>query len=101
MAPRMEITPHTAIGVSLALLGVVLTLDNLGFVKADAVIRFWPLIPMLVGVAYVVQGREAREWAIGTAWLLVGAAFLLRNLGVLVESRGEANRRRKFHTRNR
>ncbi|HWJ54994.1 MAG TPA: DUF5668 domain-containing protein [Vicinamibacterales bacterium] len=82
MAPRMEITPHTAIGVSLALLGVVLTLDNLGFVKADAVIRFWPLIPMLVGVAYVVQGREAREWAIGTAWLLVGAAFLLRNLGV-------------------
>lgn len=82
MAPRMEITPHTAIGVSLALLGVVLTLDNLGFVKADAVIRFWPLIPMLVGVAYVVQGREPREWAIGTAWLVVGTAFLLRNLGV-------------------
>ena len=33
--PRtVEITPHTAIGVSLALLGVVLTLDNLGFVEA-------------------------------------------------------------------
>src|SRR4029078_13077884 len=43
MAPRMEITPHTAIGVSLALLGVVLTLDNLGFVEGDAVMRFWQL----------------------------------------------------------
>ena len=80
--PRMEITPHTAIGVSLALLGVVLTLDNLGFVEAGTVIRFWPLIPMLVGAAYIVQGREAREWAIGTAWLAGGTAFLLKNLGV-------------------
>jgi hypothetical protein len=80
--PRMEITPHTAIGVSLALLGVVLTLDNLGFVEAGTVIRFWPLIPMLVGAAYIVQGREVREWAIGTAWLAIGTAFLLKNLGV-------------------
>ena len=81
--PRtVEVTPHTAIGVSLALLGVVLTLDNLGFVEAGAVIRFWPLIPMLIGVAYIVQGREPREWAIGTGWLAVGTVFLLGNLGV-------------------
>jgi hypothetical protein len=81
--PRsVEVTPHTAIGVSLALLGVVLTLDNLGFVEAGAVIRFWPLIPMLVGAAYIVQGREPREWLIGTAWLAAGTVFLLGNLGV-------------------
>jgi cell wall-active antibiotic response 4TMS protein YvqF len=81
--PRtVEVTPHTAIGVSLALLGVVLTLDNLGFVDAGTVIRFWPLIPMLVGVAYIVQGREVREWTIGTAWLAAGTVFLLGNLGV-------------------
>jgi hypothetical protein len=81
--PRtVEVTPHTAIGVSLALLGVVLTLDNLGFVEAGVVFRFWPLIPMLVGAAYIVQGREAREWGIGTAWLAVGTVFLLGNLGV-------------------
>jgi hypothetical protein len=84
MAPSrtVEITPHTAIGVSLALLGVVLTLDNLGFVDAEAVMRFWPLIPMLVGAAYVVQGRELREWVIGAGWMAIGTAFLLRNLGV-------------------
>ena len=81
--PRpVEITPHMAIGVSLALLGVVLTLDNLGFVEFGEVMRFWPLIPMLVGTAYIVQGREIREWGIGLAWLLVGTAFLLRNLDV-------------------
>jgi hypothetical protein len=81
--PRtVEVTPHTFIGVSLALLGVVLTLDNLGFVDARAVWRFWPLVPMLVGVVYIVQGRETREWLLGTGWLAVGTAFLLRNLEV-------------------
>jgi len=77
-----EITPHTAIGVSLALLGVVLTLDNLGFVDAHAVFRYWPLIPMLVGAAFVVQGRELRDWVIGAGWMAAGTAFLLRNLDV-------------------
>ena len=77
-----EVTPHVAFGVSLALLGVVLTLDNLGFVDAGAVMRFWPLIPMLVGTAYVVQGRELRDWVIGAIWLAAGTAFLLRNLEV-------------------
>jgi len=65
--PRpVEITPHMAIGVALALLGVVLTLDNLGFVEFGEVMRFWPLIPMLAGTAYIVQGREIREW--GSGW---------------------------------
>jgi hypothetical protein len=84
MAPRrdFEFTPHTFIGVSLALLGVVLTLDNLGFVEAGAVLRFWPIVPMLVGAAYVVQGSELRDWVLGAAWIAVGTAFLLRNLGV-------------------
>jgi hypothetical protein len=81
--PRtVEITPHTLIGVSLAVLGVVLTLDNLGFVEAQEVLRFWPIVPMLVGAVYVVQGRETRDWVVGTGWLAVGTAFLLRNLGV-------------------
>ena len=81
-APRMELTPHTFIGVSLALLGVVLTLDNLGFVNASDVLKFWPLVPMLVGLAYVAQAQEARDWLLGAGWLSVGTAFLLRNLGV-------------------
>lgn len=81
-APRMELTPHTFIGVSLALLGVVLTLDNLGFVDARDVLKFWPLVPMLVGLAYVAQAQETRDWVLGAGWLSVGTAFLLRNLGV-------------------
>jgi hypothetical protein len=79
---QMDVTPHTFIGVSLAVLGVVLTLDNLGFVDARAVLRFWPLVPMLVGAVYVVQGRELRDWVLGGAWLAIGTAFLLRNLEV-------------------
>lgn len=84
--PRIEVTPHTFIGVSLALLGVVLTLDNLGFVNAQDilrfVLRFWPVVPIMVGTVYVVQGRETRDWILGTGWIVVGAAFLLRNLDI-------------------
>ena len=84
--PRtVEVTPHTFIGVSLALLGVVLTLDNLGFVNGQDVLRFvlrfWPVVPILVGTVYVVQGRVTRDWLIGAGWMAVGTAFLLRNLG--------------------
>lgn len=84
MAPPRtpEITPHTFIGVSLALLGVVLTLDNLGFVNARDVLKFWPIVPMVVGLAYVAQAQEARDWLLGAGWLSVGTAYLLRNLGV-------------------
>ena len=85
--PRtVEVTPQTFVGVSLALLGVVLTLDNLGFVNAHDIqrfgLRFWPVIPILAGVLYVVQGRETRDWLLGAGWMTVGVAFLLRNLGV-------------------
>jgi Domain of unknown function (DUF5668) len=81
--PRtVEVTPHTLIGVSLALLGVVLTLDNLGFVEAKAVLRFWAIVPMLVGCVYVVQGREMRDWIVGAGWLAIGTMFLLRSLDV-------------------
>ena len=84
MAPprNVELTPHTFIGVSLALLGVVLTLDNLGFVEAQEVLRFWPVVPILVGGVYVVQGHALRDWLVGTGWMAVGTAFLLRNLDV-------------------
>ncbi|MEO5820636.1 MAG: DUF5668 domain-containing protein [Vicinamibacteraceae bacterium] len=84
MPPRrsVEFTPHTFIGVSLAMLGVILTLDNLGFVEAQEVLRFWPTVPILVGAVYVVQGREMRDYILGTGWIAVGAAFLLRNLDV-------------------
>jgi hypothetical protein len=81
--PRtVEVTPHTFIGVSLAMLGVVLTLDNLGFVDAQDVLRFWPVVPILVGTVYVVQGRELRDWVLGAAWMAVGTAFLLNNLDI-------------------
>ena len=85
--PRtVEVTPHTFIGVSLALLGVILTLDNLGFVNAQDILRFglrfWPIVPILAGVLYVVQGRETRDWLLGAGWIAVGTAFLLRNLDV-------------------
>jgi hypothetical protein len=85
--PRtVEVTPQTFIGVSLALLGVVLTLDNLGFVNAKDIlrfgVRFWPIIPILAGALYVVQGRESRDWLLGTGWIAFGTAFLLRNLDV-------------------
>ena len=51
MSPRrpVEVTPHTFIGVSLALLGVVLTLDNLGFVDAHEVV--------------CASGRSSRSWS--------------------------------------
>ncbi|HEY8551093.1 MAG TPA: DUF5668 domain-containing protein [Vicinamibacterales bacterium] len=77
------LTPQAAIGVAIALVGIVFTLDNLGLTDAGLVLRFWPVIPIGVGAVIVMHARNAKDWLLGFAWTAGGVLFLLRNLGVL------------------
>jgi Domain of unknown function (DUF5668) len=77
------LTPQVAVGVTLALAGIIFTLDNLGLADAGLLLRFWPAIPILVGVMQVMHAREPREWIVASLWLGVGGILLARNLGAL------------------
>jgi hypothetical protein len=83
------ITPQLVIGLFVALLGVVLTLDRLDFVQARHIRLFWPLAITAVGVAMLVRRRDSRGRLWGVLWTAVGWWLLLDALNLVHVSPGE------------
>ena len=74
-------SPKLVLGVAIIVMGLVLTLDNLGLVEAHLVFKLWPLVLVALGVAKLRQ-----EGSGGTGgWVLIfaGAFILLANFGHL------------------
>jgi hypothetical protein len=58
--PRKPIIP----GLGLIAIGVILLLHNLGTIDASAVIPYWPVCLIVLGITYFF-GRHRREGSIG------------------------------------
>jgi hypothetical protein len=73
---------HFIVGVLILLLGFVLLLDQLGFVEANKIFMFWPLILIYFGLNRFLRHREsvARFW--GGFLVLLGVSFQLEELGL-------------------
>ena len=76
-APRF--TPKLVLGLALIGLGLLLTLEQLGWPVAWRALPFWPLIPAAFGLARLRQ----RGWAHlgGHIWLALALAGALAQLG--------------------
>ncbi len=76
-APRF--TPKLVLGLALIGLGLLLTLDQLGWPGAWRALPFWPLVPAAFGLARLRQ----RGWAHlgGHIWLALALAGALAQLG--------------------
>ena len=72
-------TPKLVLGLALIGLGLLLTLDQLGWPGAWRALSFWPLVPAAFGLARLRQ----RGWAHlgGHIWLGVALAGALAQLG--------------------
>ncbi len=69
-------------GAILIVLGVLFLLDNLGLIEAREVIRFWPVVLIVLGVTRLFSRRRPEDRAGGLVLLFLGAIFLLRALHV-------------------
>jgi predicted membrane protein len=76
---EFRLTPRLVLGMALALLGVLLTLDNLGVVDIDRFWELWPLVLVGIGVSKILQSRAP----IGILLTVVGSWLLLENLGYI------------------
>ncbi len=79
--PPSPFSPKLVLGIAIIVMGLALTLDNLGLVQAHLVFRLWPLVLVALGGAKLRQ-----EGSGGTgAWVLifVGLFILLANFGHL------------------
>jgi predicted membrane protein len=74
-------SPHWGLisGVILALVGVVILLDNLGILAASQVFRFWPMLLIIAGVLNLTTQRGR---IIGTLLIAFGAVLQLHELGI-------------------
>jgi hypothetical protein len=70
-------------GSGLALLGVVLLLDNFGVIDADDVLQFWPLILIVFGAVQIAQRNDTGGKTFGMIIGIVGLWLLLNNLEIV------------------
>jgi predicted membrane protein len=80
---RIRISGQLIAGLVLAGLGVLFTLDNLHLIRAREVLRYWPAILLLVGVAQVLQARSIASMIGGSIWILFGGILLGNRLNLI------------------
>ena len=85
--PGFGFSPRLLLGGGLALFGVVLLLGRLDLVDANAVLRFWPLILVAIGLQQFfsprADGPSGRGVPVGgIIWMAIGGILLLNSFGL-------------------
>ena len=68
--PGFRVTPQAVLALLIITVGLLLTADNLGWLEARSVLRYWPLGVLLVGLAMIAQGESRSRTLSG--WLVAG-----------------------------
>ena len=68
------------VGLVVITLGVIFLLNNLGYLEAERLLRFWPVVLIGVGIAQLLR-RTLRDAILATFWIGLGGWFLLDELG--------------------
>jgi predicted membrane protein len=66
------------VGLAIMTAGLVLALDSLGVLDSGAVLRYWPLVLIAVGI---VKWMSPHQGQAGVMWIVAGLGFLLVTLG--------------------
>lgn len=70
-------------GVAMLCLGVLWTFDNLGYLDADEILDWWPLVLVLFGAVKLIGVGGRSQPIAGTLWVLAGGLLLAHNQRVL------------------
>jgi len=80
---RMPVTGRLIFGVVVIVLGVLFTLDSVGLLQAGEVLRWWPIVPILYGVARLTGFCCRQNTVVGAIFTIAGALFLLHDFDVV------------------
>src|SRR5437016_109550 len=81
--PARRPTARLLFGLAIIVLGVLFLLDNLGVADAGEVLRWWPAVLIVYGVARLAGLGCRANLSAGLLFTLGGAWWLLHNIGVL------------------
>ena len=71
-ASSFRVTPQVILGLLIVAFGVILTLDNLDYVEAGDILRYWPLLLVAFGLARVVGTDCTSSRVSGGIMILIG-----------------------------
>ena len=75
--------PRLVLGLVVIGLGILFTLDKLGYVEAGTLWEYWPVLLMAAGLGRLLQPRGCHGRGFGLVLFLAGALLLLNNLDLL------------------
>ena len=78
-----HLNPQVVLGILIIIVGVLITLDNLGLLYARDYLRYWPVLIMAYGAAHLFQPRGSFGRFGGLVWLLIGTVLLVDRLAFL------------------
>jgi predicted membrane protein len=79
-----RLTPQLFVGVIVVLVGVLMTLDNLGVLEAERYFRFWPAGLIALGLVKVWNSRDGMGGSVGGFMFVVIGTWLLLEQTALV-----------------
>jgi len=71
------------LGLVIATLGVLFTLDNLNILRARDFLQFWPIVFIAIGLTQLAHARtSSRVWS-GSIWIGIGVLMLANRVGLI------------------
>jgi len=77
------ITPQLILGLAIVAVGVLFTLDNLGWIESRGYWSYWPVLLIILGLAKACQSAGSPGRLIGAFLAVFGVLLLLGNLEVI------------------
>lgn len=82
MPIRGGVSGRVVFGLVMLALGLLWTLDNLGFLESDRIVQWWPAVIVAIGVAKLLGLGTHRNLAWGGVFTAVGMLLLLDSIDV-------------------
>jgi predicted membrane protein len=82
-SPRTRLSAQLIIGCAVVILGVLFTLDNLDVLSSGPILRWWPIVIVLIGASRLVGYGSRPQVAPGLVLTGVGVLLLFSNLRII------------------
>jgi hypothetical protein len=80
---RRSVSSQLVIGSVIVFLGLLFTLDNLDLLDSGPILRYWPIVLVMIGLTRLLGFGNRPQMVAGGLFTVAGLWLLLGNLGIL------------------